>query len=227
LAYYPEGILKHCPSKEDAQMKLFATLTLVAFAALAAACADTPTDVPDLAVPGPAFNESGEGPPLESGIVTRQGVLYGMTNRTDNLLQVVGFTGFDLCTPGPNEYDVIILQRLSLADEQRLLDKLKGDVHVEVYGPRPVWCSEILSGEKLIASGTAFLRRTDNDRRPNGPNVNSWGWMLNGRLYGPDGQPFNYSATFRFQLHGCVDPPVNCDPRRVLVRSIRLTPVVE
>jgi hypothetical protein len=77
----------------------------------------------------------------------------------------------------------------------------------------------------LLASGTAFMRSVDNDDRPNGPNVNSWGWMLNGRLYGPGGQPFNYSATYRFQLHGCVDPPVDCDPRRNLVRSIRLTPL--
>ena len=210
-------------------MKLLAALSLVAFAALAAACADTPIDVPDPAVPGPAFNETGNGPPLESGIVTREGVLYGMQNVADNanLWQAVGVTGVDLCTPGPDEYDVIILQRVSLTDEQRLLDKLKGEVRVEVYGPRPIYCSEILSGEKLIASGTAFLRRTDNDRTPNGPNVNSWGWMLNGRLFGPGGQPYNYSATYRFQLHGCVDPPVDCDPRRNLVRSIRLTPVAE
>ena len=210
-------------------MKPLAPACLVAFAALALACADTPTDAPDHVISGPVFNETGNGPPPESGIVTREDVAFAMYNYADNapLLQTVGMTGLELCTTGPLGGDIILLQRVSNPDLQRLLDKLKGEVHVEVYGPRPMSCAQIISGERLIASGTAFLRRTDNDRTPNGPNVNTWGWMLNGRLYGPEGQPYNYSATYRFQLHGCVDPPLDCDPRRNLVRSIRLTPVAE
>lgn len=206
-------------------MKLLATLSLVGLAAFAAACADTPTDVSDLAVSGPAFTETGNGPPTESGIVTRDGRAIGIYFFANNapLLQAVGVTMADLCSPEPDETDVVIRQRVYLPVEQRVLATNRGDVRVEVYSI-PFTCGNYQ--EHLLVSGTAFMRYTNNDvGPPNGPNVKSYGYMFNGTLYGPEGEPYKYNAKFRMQYHGCVDPPGTCEPRRDLVRSIHLRPL--
>lgn len=162
--------------------------------------------------PGPVLaipNSSNSSAPASSGpYVTRyQGNFYNnfllVTDAKSGLALVIGTDPVQLCQ-GIVNFDLVSIMDINVpTDAQRISQLIKGtDVTTSVWNYDPnvgFACSNVLS-EAPVATGTSNLVSTDNDLTVflyDNKDHNAFGFNAHGKLTGPNGEPYAFSAFSR------------------------------
>lgn len=157
--------------------------------------------------------EVGGGPPAASGpyVIRYEGTsfLYVRDPRSGTA-GLYGVDVFDFCNGEPGFLDIVPIMRVNVPEgANRVVQLIHGDdVATSVWNPAlpldpssEAFCTAVLAGTGLIASGTSDLTATDNDLLayldPDRRHANAWGFSAHGMLEAPGGETAVINAHHR------------------------------